>query len=198
MLASLLFPYDDDAPGLIDTWLFELEREGCLVRYSVESTNYVQLCNWLKHQKIDKPTPSKIPEFEERYRILANPRESYPLDQGSKDQGGEGSAEGNPSASASAPPPKPPASKKPRKTLMPDGFDKFENLSARVVAWAREKGHGQRYMSAQLEAFVSYVRRSGQQYVDWDEALMTAARENWAKLPVTATPAANDLFRGVV
>jgi hypothetical protein len=27
MLASLLYPYDDDAPGLIDGWLGELERE---------------------------------------------------------------------------------------------------------------------------------------------------------------------------
>lgn len=86
MLASLLFPYDDDAPGLIDSWLLELEHEGCIVRYKADGSSYVQVCNWLIHQKIDKPSKSKIPAFDESSRILANPRESSSLDQGSKDQ----------------------------------------------------------------------------------------------------------------
>jgi hypothetical protein len=89
MLASLLFPYDDDAPALIDGWLSELEREGCVFRYSIDGTSYLEVAKWLSHQKIDKPTPSKIPAFDPRHRILANPRESYPLDldQRTKDQG---------------------------------------------------------------------------------------------------------------
>jgi hypothetical protein len=92
MLASLLYPYDDDAPKKIDGWLAELEREGCIVRYQVEGATYLQVCNWLNHQKIDKPSASKIPSFDESSRILANPREvsSEDLrikDQGSKDQG---------------------------------------------------------------------------------------------------------------
>ena len=72
MLASLLFPYDDDAPNLIDEWLAELEHEGCLVRYQADGQSYMQICNWLIHQKIDKPTKSKIPEFDESSRILAS------------------------------------------------------------------------------------------------------------------------------
>jgi hypothetical protein len=93
MLASLLFPYDNDAPGLIDGWLTELEREGCIIRYIVENhaykQNYCQISNWLIHQKIDKPSASKIPKFDESSRILANPRECSLLDQGSRimDQG---------------------------------------------------------------------------------------------------------------
>ncbi len=89
MLASLLFPYDDDAPGLIDGWLVELEAEGCLVRYKIDGNSYVQIANWLIHQKIDKPSKSKIPEFDEASRALANPRELSSEDQGSrtKDQG---------------------------------------------------------------------------------------------------------------
>ena len=89
MLASLLFPYDDDAPSLIDGWLTELEREGCIVRYKVEGDAFISISKWLSHQKIDKPTPSKNPAPEEGSRILANPRESSPLDQGprTKDQG---------------------------------------------------------------------------------------------------------------
>lgn len=89
MLASLLFPYDDDAPGLIDGWLAELERENCILRYRVSGQNYLQIANWLIHQKIDKPSKSKIPPFSDEYQILANPRECSSEDQGSriKDQG---------------------------------------------------------------------------------------------------------------
>jgi hypothetical protein len=91
MLASLLFPYDNDAPALIDGWLAELEREQCIVRYSADGSSYIQVCKWLNHQKIDHASPSKIPEFAEGSRI---PREASRIlapDQGSriKDQGGD-------------------------------------------------------------------------------------------------------------
>ena len=93
MLASLLFPYDDDAPKLIEGWQQELEREGCIRRYTVEGNAYIEVCNWLKHQKIDKPSASKIPPFVESSRILANPRESAGIL--ANDSGGivEGSSE---------------------------------------------------------------------------------------------------------
>jgi hypothetical protein len=89
MLASLLFPYDDDAPKLLDGWIAELERESCVVRYSADGATYLQVCNWLNHQKIDKPSPSKLPEFDESSRILSNPLEHSSVDRGpwTKDQG---------------------------------------------------------------------------------------------------------------
>lgn len=89
MLASLLFPYDDDAPGLIEGWLRELERVDCVLRYKIDGSTYLQITNWLKHQKIDKPTASKIPEFNEASRIVASPREEATTDLGprTKDQG---------------------------------------------------------------------------------------------------------------
>ena len=83
MLASLLFPYDNDAPGLIDTWLGELEREKCIVRYQIEGASYIQVCNWLTHQKIDKPSASKLPAPRESSREFANPLERSSEDQGS-------------------------------------------------------------------------------------------------------------------
>jgi hypothetical protein len=89
MLASLLFPYDDDAGKMIDGWLSELEKECCIVRYKVHGDNYIEVCNWLIHQKIDKPSPSKIPSFESVREDSPNVREDSLLDQGSriKDQG---------------------------------------------------------------------------------------------------------------
>ena len=75
MLASLLYPYDDDAGRLIDGWLGELEREGCVERYQVGTDTYIRSVNWLKHQKIDKPSPSRLPSPDEGSRIVANARE---------------------------------------------------------------------------------------------------------------------------
>jgi hypothetical protein len=75
MLASLLYPYDDDAKKHIETWLVELSKEGCIVRYTIEEDQYIQILQWAKHQKIDKPTASKIPPAPESSRILSNPLE---------------------------------------------------------------------------------------------------------------------------
>ena len=82
MLASLLFPYDDDVPALIDTWLAELEREECIRRYEVDGSIYLEVCNWLKHQKIDKPSKSRLPPFDESSRLVAKLREESTTDLG--------------------------------------------------------------------------------------------------------------------
>ena len=97
MLASLLYPYDDDAPALINEWLDELEREGCILRYSVGGSSYLQIENWLSHQKIDKPSKSKIPSPREDSRALVD---TSSLDQ---DQDQDQDQEGNtPPSSARA------------------------------------------------------------------------------------------------
>jgi len=75
LLASLLYPYDGDAGSLLDGWLTELETQNCLIRYEVGGHSYVQITNWTDHQKIDKPSGSKLPEFVEASRSLANIRE---------------------------------------------------------------------------------------------------------------------------
>ena len=76
MLASLLYPYDEDAGKRIDGWLSELERENCVVRYEVDGNTYLEVRNWLNHQRIDRPSASKIPAFDESSRVIANPREA--------------------------------------------------------------------------------------------------------------------------
>src|SRR3990167_4452028 len=73
MLASLLYPYDDDARDLMDDWLDELEQENCIRRYVVDGSSYLEIINWLKHQKIDHPSKSRLPEFRETF---AKPRET--------------------------------------------------------------------------------------------------------------------------
>ena len=159
MLASLLYPYDDDVPGLIDGWMQELEKENCIVRYQSEGQSYISLLNWLIHQKIDKPSASKLPEPP---GDSTKPREpSRLVVVGREGKGEEGSA---------------PAKRSVRSKL-PDPFIASEP----VLRWAEEKGHVN--LDKHLENFISYVKRNGKTYVDWDAALMGAIRENWAKLP---------------
>jgi hypothetical protein len=82
MLASLLYPYDDDARGLMDGWLDELEREECVRRYEVEGSTYLEIVKWLEHQKIDKPSASRLPAFVPNSRSLARLRERSSADLG--------------------------------------------------------------------------------------------------------------------
>ena len=70
MLASLLYPYDDDAPNLIEGWLTELEGVGCIRRYEVESNCYLDIPKWTIHQRVDKPSKSRLPAY------FAKPRET--------------------------------------------------------------------------------------------------------------------------
>lgn len=82
MLASLLYPYDDDARVLIDGWLSELEAAGKVRRYEVDGSTYLDIPKWLEHQKIDRPSTSRLPPFDEGSRGLANDREASTTDLG--------------------------------------------------------------------------------------------------------------------
>lgn len=62
------------------------------------------------------------------------------------------------------------------KTPLPANFA----ISDRVRAWASDKGHTR--LDERLEHFVGKARMNGYRYADWDEALMTAIRDDWAKL----------------
>jgi hypothetical protein len=69
-LASGLYPFDDDARNLIDGWLTELSREKLITRYEVDGSTYLVVNNWQKHQKIDRPTASRLPSFDEASRVI--------------------------------------------------------------------------------------------------------------------------------
>jgi hypothetical protein len=62
VIAGQIFPFDEDAPTSIDTWLDELEHVKCIHRYVVNGSRYIQISNWKHHQKVDKPGKSHFPE----------------------------------------------------------------------------------------------------------------------------------------
>ena len=86
LLSGLLYPYDDDAKDHIDSWLDELANEKCILRYEADGDKYIEICGWATHQKIDRPSPSRIPEptytQSKPARRLARPREDSPPDLG--------------------------------------------------------------------------------------------------------------------
>ena len=115
LLASRLYPYDEDAGRLLERWLAELEAQGCIRRYTVEGDKYLDIPKWLSHQKIDKPSTSKLPEFDEASRTPREDSRKIALEQGTgnREQGEEqGAGSGVPPAS-----PLPAADPIPTKTL---------------------------------------------------------------------------------
>lgn len=95
MLASLLYPYDEDAAGLMEGWLAELELHGHVRRYVVDGNSYIEIIKFLNHQKIDKPTASKLPPFENPRDLSANPRENFPRIKEGIKEGDQGPSNGN-------------------------------------------------------------------------------------------------------
>jgi hypothetical protein len=87
-LASALYPFDDDVRDLIDGWMMELAREKLVTRYEVDGSTYLVVNNWRKHQKIDRPSKSRLPSFEEASRVFdecsSSPRVTLAADLGSR------------------------------------------------------------------------------------------------------------------
>lgn len=71
---------------------------------------------------------------------------------------------------------KPAASRRSRETPLPDDF----GISDRVLRWAQDRDIDN--LERHFEAFVSKCKAKGYSYIDWDEAFMTAVRDDWAKI----------------
>jgi len=118
MLASLLFPYDDDAPSLIDGWVSELVREGCVRVYEHDGAHFLEIPNWLKHQKIDKPSKPQFPAFGESSRILASVPRTLVV--GREGNGEEGKGQELPPLAGENPPTDPPKTEPPEPPKPPE------------------------------------------------------------------------------
>lgn len=65
-LKSTLFPYEESMRSAdIDKTLSEISSNMSVIFYSYNGSDYYSLYNWNEWQKIDKPTDSKLPAFEE-------------------------------------------------------------------------------------------------------------------------------------
>lgn len=65
-LKSALFPYDETMRATdIEKTLKEIASYMSVIFYAFDNSEYYQLTNWDLWQKVDRPTPSKIPAFDE-------------------------------------------------------------------------------------------------------------------------------------
>jgi hypothetical protein len=62
LIVGHVFPYDDDAFEHLAGWIDELATAGLLHLYAVEGVRYGALPNWTRHQKVNRPTASILPE----------------------------------------------------------------------------------------------------------------------------------------
>jgi hypothetical protein len=70
-LKSTLFPYEENIRSAdIDKTLSEISSNMSVVLYSYNGSSYYSLLSWDTFQKIDRPSPSKIPEYDENTMTL--------------------------------------------------------------------------------------------------------------------------------
>ena len=66
-LKSTLFPYDENIRSTdIEKILSEISSIMSIVLYTHNGSSYYSLLSWHTFQKIDKPSPSKIPEYDDK------------------------------------------------------------------------------------------------------------------------------------
>jgi hypothetical protein len=190
MLSSLLYPYDDEARDLIDGWLLELERGEHIRRYEVDGAQYLEIVKWLEHQKIDKPSKSRLPAFVDGSRIVAKVREASTTDLVPS------TSDLVPSINAVADAPRAKVvEKKSRKgsaTPIPDGY----LLPDKIAAYGAELGLYKSEIAREHQRFYNHAKQNDRRCVDW-----IAAERNWLlgtaeKLgrspPVSSSSAAED------
>ena len=62
IIVGHVFPYDEDATRRLKLWLSELVDAGLVVLYEAGGTRYGWLPQFTQHQRINRPTPSLLPD----------------------------------------------------------------------------------------------------------------------------------------
>lgn len=179
MLASLLYPYDDDAKDLIDAWLTELERAHKVRRYEVDGSQYLEIVKWLEHQKIDKPSKSRLPAFDVSSRVFATSREESETDLVSS------TLDLVPSGAEA---PRARDHKNPRKPArpLPSDYAIPEPVKARAV----ELGLSSSEIAREHTKFCNHAKQSDRRCADWEpaeETWMMGAAERLGKQPASSS-----------
>ena len=186
-----VFPYRDGLDmGAMLGWL---EASGFIRRYRCSGLALIEILSFTKHQNPHKNEPES-----------AYP----PPDEIGSTTEGIGSTRADPgflipdsglliADTAPSEPPAPAAvaatstrskRKKPEKFPMPEGFV----VSDRVREWAAKRGFDR--LDEHFDAFTRKASMNAYTYANWDDALMEAVREDWAKLrsrPGYTNPADN-------
>jgi hypothetical protein len=79
LLRARLFAYNDDLDlEQVTGWLNALALAGVIDLYVFEGQTFAHICNWERHQRVDKPRPSSLPGPSEG-RVLVTAKDSRGL-----------------------------------------------------------------------------------------------------------------------
>ncbi len=181
LVKAELYPIDDDmTTRKLEEHLARIEREGPLCRYEVGGVRYLHITSWREHQRVNRPTPSRIPpcpKHEEGVsapHVLTEPSVSPPVlltdDSPGERKGKEGSRERKGrehTQPLAAPPPK-----TPRRTRIPDVFPPDEATAARLKEWARGRAPAVD-LGPETENWQDWHRAKGDTAKDWPASWRT-------------------------
>ena len=160
-LLGAVFPYDEDITAKhVREWLNKLAATDRLTLYTVNSEPYAQLTHFSKHQKINRPQPSRIPPPDGDAHSV-NIHGTFSEDSSPEGKGMEGN--GGDSAPPSGAPPK---QGRKRKTSLPADWEPNENHAA----LARREG---RSLELEVFKFKQSAKANGRTYLDWNAAFTT-------------------------
>jgi hypothetical protein len=152
-----IFPCGSVTLAKVREFIGELSEHSLIRTYTVDGKEFLDIPNFTKHQKINRPTTSKLPDYS--LSTQCDITEDSPLELEGK---GTGSIAGSPEGSPA--PPRKANGKKP-KTALPDGFA----LDGELRAYA-EKHLPQVDVAALFESFCGKARAKSWVYADWRQA----------------------------
>lgn len=62
-LRALVFPLDDFTIKKVDAMLQSIAESGRIHRYQADGLDYIEIVNWHAHQKVNRPSTSRIPSY---------------------------------------------------------------------------------------------------------------------------------------
>jgi hypothetical protein len=174
-IAALALPYDRAAD--VGAMLDELQSAGFIARYVAAGQACIQVLTFREHQTPHiREAASALPEYGQGTfkAVLSTSLGQTEPSPRSPEPGFSDSLIPESGLGTAAVPATPSAKK--QKTAMQDSFA----VSDRVRAWAKTKGYGM--LEQHLESLRSKCAANGYKKLSWDDFLMEAIREDWAKL----------------
>lgn len=137
-----IYPCGSVSLAKLSEYLGELTEHSLIRRYVVDGKEYIDIPNFEKHQRINRPTPSRLPEYSLSPHTPVN--EDSPLE-------GKGTGKGGERAK--------------RACTLPEPFDLTPDRARYAAAKIPDAD-----CSALFESFTGKARAKGWKYVDWDQA----------------------------
>lgn len=202
LIKAAVWPLDDRTAADVDGDVQELARLGLVTLYTVGDRTYLAVSGWREHQRVNRPTPSKLPPppepdtettpeptptSENNDSLFPHGELSEPSlnthrrkGTGNREQG-TGNGGGN---AGQAPPPKP---AKRRATRIPDDF----TVTPEMRQWAAEHTPGVD-IDHETAKFRDHAHANGRTLKDW-----TAGWRNWMRNAAKWQPGQRPPLRAV-